>query len=1141
MENTTPTIRQWNEEIFQLLYQYYQGVSNMSNSGTFNIKGVLEYIRKILFNKKFNIPNEDAMKSSVLEGMTTFKQDSYNAFKAFKDSIEMYIEIAMYSIQLLDKKEIVSNSLSIGKCNKRLLEALQERCCLSENEIRKLGYFIEEGETWRNIWHHNTPPREDTDIHKKGCQIALEYLFAVSAICRRIEMARGGIRFTADITCSLDFQNGGQNRSFTYVDVNTPLQIEGKAGEYTLRITINDKDEAKTFTREGIIKSNQYNNEVLQKDSRTHKKNKIRIAPIFNLGNDALDGIPWKRGNYQGAVDSEGQPHGIGTYIQEEKKFGGRFQHGEPQGVFKVSCSEFEYKGTIVANNNSLWDLCEGEMEMSNSKELKFIGRFKNFCCVEGKLLIANKISYEGTFKIINGQATVSGYGTLYLPDHLIYRGEVFNGAPHGRGCLVDEQALEVTYTDWYMGESIADELRELHIKGNEPVKLYDNNNFLCDITLKGICLNYSVEKLNLVIVNEGGDTLSYSNNLLQKESWEYNIKYTLEVYESENGTYGLKNKKGEIVISPYYDYIDLSDYENTDLILVDKNLLSGCINKNNDIIIPIIYDSIFIENNYIDAVVTTSTQELTHLLDFNGNHIINPFEGVLITFDNKTERFKPIRREIKDEKFYGCIDVVKRKIIIDTVYEEIEYISEEDGFRVKLNEKYGYINVKGEIIIPIEYSFLDPDGWSDDLLLAKNSEGKVGYLTRDNVPLFFGEYSSCSTFNEGLARVKYKQHSWVKNKQTNKQEFNKKYKYPNQYYKEGFINTKGEIVIPCIFDSCDRFKNGFANVIFHGVPIKISKNYAKPEIIKGDNGKFGLKNKEGKVFTSFIYDNIDEFGYKQNIFRVVLNGLKGLIDIEGNTLLKTQYDYIFTDSRFCFVHKNNKWEPVDYDNLKDTNTTFDDVRSTRNDYCFFGKKNNIWNLYEYDVEKTYKKILFDYQQVPRQRFSLKHLALVKRNNKFGFINFKERKESIVCKYDDVEISKLGDIFQYDSSYKTEYAKVKLEGKWGIINHIGEVVLNFDDYDYIDLFGNLLYYCNICITKIRGKYGVIFIKDSICTVIVPFIYELIEQGQYGKDNHLFLLIKKDNKYGALDTKGKILKLCSFEKASDVKKALEIRM
>lgn len=1050
MRNTTPTtIRQWNEEIFQQLYQYYQGVSNMSNTGTFNIKNVMEYMRKILFNKKFNIPNEDAMKSSVLEGMITFKQDSYNAFKAFKDSIEMYIEIAMFNIQLLDKKEIVGNSLSIGKCNKRLLELLQERCRLSENEIRKLSYFIEEGETWRNIWHHNTPPKEDADVHKKGCQIALEYLFAVSAACRRIEMARGGIRFTADVTCTLDFYNGEQNRTFTYVDVNHPLQIEGKAGVYTLKITTNDKDGAKTFTREGLIKSNQYNDEKLQKDSRVHKKNKIRIAPVLNLGNDALAGIPWKQGNYLGAVNSEGQPHGIGTYIQEDKSFGGRFQNGEPQGTFIVSCPEFKYKGTIIAKNDAPWDLDEGEMGMSDTKELKFIGRFKDFCCVKGKLLVANKISYEGTFKTINGQTTVSGIGTLYLPDHLIYRGEVFNGSPHGRGCLVDEQALEVTYTDWYMGESIADELRELHIKGNEPVKLYDSNNFLCDITLKGICLNYSVEKLNLVIENDGGETLSCFNDELQKKEWTYNIKYTLEAYKAENDKYGLKNLKGKIVLTPYYDDINMDSYKDCGLIRVKKDEKYGCINNKNKIIIPI-------------------------------------------------------------------------------VYEEIKYISEEESFKVKLNEKYGYINIKGETIIPIEYLFLH-NAWTDGLLLAQNSEREVGYLTRDNVPLFFGEYSSCSSFKEGLAPVKYK-HAFR----------DKNYKYGNIYNKYGFINTKGEIVIPCIFDSCDWFEDGFANVVFRGVPIKISKNYAEPEIVKGDNGKFGLKNKEGKVFTSFIYDEIvcrDQF----DIVEVVLNGSKGLIDYEGNVLLKPQYDYISLDvgcGRFCFVLKSNKWEPIDLRKLKDTDTTFDAVKSTGWG-CFLGKKNNIWNLYDYDVKETYKKILFDYQQVPNQRFSLKGLALVKRNNKFGFINLKDRKESIVCKYDDVEIDGyLKYVFQYDSSYKTEYAKVKLEGKWGIINHVGEVVLDFDDYDYIDLFGNLLFYHNICITRKKGKYGVIFIKDSICTIVVPFIYDLIEKGQYGKNNIFFLLIKKYGKYGALDTKGKILKLCTFAEASDVKKELE---
>ena len=92
-------------------------------------------------------------------------------------------------------------------------------------------------------------------------------------------------------------------------------------------------------------------------------------------------------------------------------------------------------------------------------------------------------------------------------------------------------------------------------------------------------------------------------------------------------------------------------------------------------------------------------------------------------------------------------------------------------------------------------------------VIIAVNTPHGVGYFVdSEGNELFNKQFEKVSCFFEGLARVE-------------------------QNEKSGFINTKGEVIIPCIYDDAWNFNEGLAAV--------------------KQNGKWSIINKEGKVIVA--------------------------------------------------------------------------------------------------------------------------------------------------------------------------------------------------------------------------------------------------------------------------------------------------
>ncbi|MBR5335214.1 MAG: WG repeat-containing protein [Bacteroidaceae bacterium] len=120
---------------------------------------------------------------------------------------------------------------------------------------------------------------------------------------------------------------------------------------------------------------------------------------------------------------------------------------------------------------------------------------------------------------------------------------------------------------------------------------------------------------------------------------------------------------------------------------------------------------------------------------------------------------------------------------------------------------------------------------------------------------------------------------------------------------KIGFIDTKGNIVLPFEFDYSHLCKMWDFGYVFHnGLCAMTDKE-----------GKLGLIDKSGNWIIEPEYDEI--WKPHSNGYRVIIkDGMYGVIDSRGKTVHPTEYYYIeFTDNSFILTQNGRKWE-VDFE-----------------------------------------------------------------------------------------------------------------------------------------------------------------------------------------------------------------------------------
>jgi hypothetical protein len=334
--------------------------------------------------------------------------------------------------------------------------------------------------------------------------------------------------------------------------------------------------------------------------------------------------------------------------------------------------------------------------------------------------------------------------------------------------------------------------------------------------------------------------------------------------------------------------------------------------------------------------------------------------------FDYGDEFSEGLARVIKDDQ-YGFINT-KGEIFIPI---QFDYVSNfYNGLAVIFqNKKYGFINTKGEMLYSPQFDFDDDyKTWWEDF------DEEDDFIPYENLP------EANFKFLEGVEIVKKGQDFFVINLKgelsflRNTDNFDKIKDLSEGFAKFkkdnqwGFINTKGEIIIESQFDYVEKFKQGFA-------------------VIVKDN-KYGFINTQGKVVITPQFDDASSFTEGLAYVKDHKNKKYGFINSQGKFIIPPQFDYA-----------------SDFEK---------------------GLANVVKDNDSYSIDSQGKIVITsdDTIDIPEG------LALVKEDNKWGFINSK--KESIIAPQFD------------DANYFSEgLAEVKKDDKWGFIDTKGNTVIPF--------------------------------------------------------------------------------------------------
>jgi hypothetical protein len=225
-----------------------------------------------------------------------------------------------------------------------------------------------------------------------------------------------------------------------------------------------------------------------------------------------------------------------------------------------------------------------------------------------------------------------------------------------------------------------------------------------------------------------------------------------------------------------------------------------------------------------------------------------------------------------------------------------------------------------------------------------------------------------------------------------------------------------------------------------------------------------------GNVFVAIKYPN-NKWGFKNEKGEVLMSGKYDSVifqTIAGISSNSTKDSIITTED--VFVKLNEKWGLVNN----------------------FGRE-IIKPIYDSIAEKLNKPLSITVVSTPNASASFHNYYYIEMNNKWGIVD-SQGIEIILPQYENI------------GGFTEENMAVFMNnGKIGLINTKGIEMIQ-------PIYDSLIEFQNGYVVNFKGKYGFIDIKGN---VITPCIYQQIKP-----EGHLYVRVKKDNKYGWLDIETK---------------------
>ncbi len=293
-----------------------------------------------------------------------------------------------------------------------------------------------------------------------------------------------------------------------------------------------------------------------------------------------------------------------------------------------------------------------------------------------------------------------------------------------------------------------------------------------------------------------------------------------------EKGKWGFINKEGKFVIKPQFDdsYYSFSE----GLAAVKTGRKWGYIDDTGKTVIPFSFEG---AQKFKDGIAAVHVGDFTEsggkwgYIDRAAGYIFESKEH--LTYTGFQDGLMPVKKEEK----WGYINT-KGEWAITPKFEDAEDFS--DGLAgVRLDdETTGYIDTTGELVIRLKGAHPHYEGFSEGLApVFVDGEKKYGFINRRGEFVIPPQYAEARSFSEGRAEVcilgkdesGWPERRWGAIDREGKLIVPAIYKAISSYHEgmarvtnkegHGFVNLSGEVSIPCKFRNADSFENGLAYV----------------------------------------------------------------------------------------------------------------------------------------------------------------------------------------------------------------------------------------------------------------------------------------------------------------------------------------
>ncbi|SDM62027.1 WG repeat-containing protein [Acetanaerobacterium elongatum] len=261
----------------------------------------------------------------------------------------------------------------------------------------------------------------------------------------------------------------------------------------------------------------------------------------------------------------------------------------------------------------------------------------------------------------------------------------------------------------------------------------------------------------------------------------------------------------------------------------------------------------------------------------------------------------------------------VKIQMIIEPAYEAADQFV--DGLaRVKLNGKWGFINKTNTLVVPAQY---DETQYFREELAAVKTGGKWGYIDKTGAVRIAPQYSNTLGFSEGFA-ASLLNGKWGFIDATGKmglqyeaaESFSGGLAAVETGKTFGFVNSKGEMVVPAIYQKVLPFAEGAAAVLLDGkwgYIDTVGRTIILPQYEEAysfqngvarvkSGGKYGYINRMGWQLTPFEYDQA--WGFSEGLATVRVGKLYGYVNLNGEMVIEPTLEDISSFSQGLLPYK---------------------------------------------------------------------------------------------------------------------------------------------------------------------------------------------------------------------------------------------